>query len=229
MIDERTTFSWARHRQIAWAIFKSAKMGFFPGLNDIESIADLASSGTAMRIWITQSESTIHETLKSLDGYFGSEFFPNKRLRSGDFVTVDGRKIRHEDLMNPSFPQNSLDLVISTEVFEHIPYPYLAHRRVHGILKIGGVHVFTVPFFSDKKSDSVFATLDIDGEVNFIGPPVMHGDPIRSEGVPVFTIFGQEMINKLCIIGFDTYAYMIHIPREGILGSGAIVFIARKM
>ena len=75
---------------------------------------------------------------------------------------------------------------------------------------------------------TLYATLDPDGAVNFVGEAILHGDPVRPEGVPVFTIFGQEMIGKLCKIGFDAYAYEIHIPREGILGSGAIVFIARK-
>ena len=58
---------------------------------------------------------------------------------------------------------------------------------------------------------------------------LMHGDPIRPEGVPVFTIFGQEMVQKLCNYGFDTYAFEVHSPAQGILGSGSLVFLARKL
>lgn len=228
LINQAPTFSWARHRQLAWAIVKSAKMGAYPGLEDVESLRDMADSSTNLSIWNTQSESTIHDVLKSIPGYVCSEFLSNKSLNSGDYGLKDGQLVRHEDLMSPSFDDESFDLVISSEVFEHIPFPYLAHRRVHRVLKEGGAHVFTVPF-STLPADTIHATLDPEGQINFAGVPIMHGDPVRPEGVPVFTIFGYEMITKLCTIGFQVYAYELHIPREGILGAGAIVFIARKI
>ena len=227
IINGTQTFSWARHRQLAWAIVQAAKRGFLPHLEHIESLADIASASTQIQIWNTQTESTIHDVLQSLPGYISSEFLANESLKSGDFGFKGDKRVRHEDLMDPSFKENELDMVISTEVFEHIPFPYLAHRRVHEILKVGGVHVFTVPFGA-VSTDSVHATLDPTGEINYVGEAIMHGDPVRPEGVPVFTIFGMEMINKLCEIGFDVFAYDLHIPREGILGAGAVVFIARK-
>lgn len=228
IIDGTPTFSWARHRQLAWAIVQCAKLGFWPGLETINSLADLSRSNTNLRIWNTQSESTIHDALRSLSGYVSSEYLANTSLSSGDYSFKGSEIVRHEDLMDPSFNENELDMVISTEVFEHIPFPYLAHRRVHHILKEGGVHVFTVPF-SAAPADSMHASLDPEGQINFAGERIMHGDPVRPEGVPVFTIFGREMITKLCKIGFHVLVYELHIPREGILGSGAIVFIARKV
>jgi len=231
IVDDVSTFSWARHRQLAWGIVKSTKLGLLSSLHgfQVESLADLAKTNNDIKIWNTQSESTIHEALKSLTGYVGSEYFPDAGLQSGDFVLTSSKgRVRHEDLTKPSFTADSLDLIISSEVFEHIPTPYVAHQRVYEILKPGGVHVFTVPF-NEQLSDVTFASLDQNGKVHFKGEPMMHGDPLRPEGVPVFTIFGQEMITRLCDIGFDTYAYMIHVPREGILGSGALVFIAAKV
>ena len=228
IVNGTQTFSWARHRQLAWAIVQAGKLGFLPKLSHIESLADILSAGSTIRIWNTQTESTIHDVLHSLPGYVSSEYLADKSLKSGDFGVNNGRRVRHEDLMDPSFNENELDLIISTEVFEHIPFPYLAHRQVHKILKVGGVHVFTVPFGA-VPTDSVHAILYPTGEVSYVGEPIMHGDPVRPEGVPVFTIFGKEMITKLCKMGFDTYVYDIHIPREGILGQGAVVFIARKL
>ena len=227
-IDQMPTFSWARHRQLAWAIVKAAKLGSLPGLEEVESLQDVANSYSFLKIWNTQSESTIHDVLKSLPGYVSSEFLNNASLRSGDYGMKDDRVVRHEDLMNPSFEDESLDLVISSEVFEHVPFPYLAHRKVYRILKQGGAHVFTVPF-STLPADTIHATLDPEGQMNFVGVPIMHGDPVRPEGVPVFTIFGHEMVAKLCAIGYQVHTYELHIPSEGILGAGAIVFIARKV
>jgi len=219
--------SWTRHRQVAWAIIKACELGFVSGVETVRSLADIVPSNASIKIWHTQSESSIHDVLSLLPGYISSEYFSGNSLKSGDFGLKNGKSVRHEDLMNPSFSPNELDMVISSEVFEHIPFPYLAHRRVFEILKPGGVHIFTVPF-SQLPHDTIHATLDPDGEINFVGEPLMHGDPIRPEGVPVFTIFGQEMVQKLCNYGFDTYAFEVHSPAQGILGSGSLVFLARK-
>lgn len=42
-----------------------------------------------------------------------------------------------------------------SEVFEHIPFPYIAHRGVYRILRLGGEHVFTVPFVLDSEEDDI--------------------------------------------------------------------------
>ena len=168
-----------------------------------------------------------HLRLRRAIRYISSEYFPGKNVDSGDMV-LNGNAtfVRHEDLMSPSFPPDSLNLVISTEVFEQGLFPYLAHQQVLKILKPGGVHVFTVPF-SEQSHDIIYAKLDETG-ISFVGTPMMHEDPLRPEGIPVFTVFGYELIYKLCDLGFEAYAHRLHVPREGILGSGAIVFIARK-
>jgi hypothetical protein len=55
-----------------------------------------------------------------------------------------------------------------------------------------------------------------------------HGDPIRPEGILVFTLFGHEMVDKLCSMGFAVKIHRLHAPSFGILGHGAIVFEATK-
>lgn len=221
------SMSWTRHRQVAWAIIKACDMGFVSGVEKVRSLADIVELNASIKVWNTQSESSVHDVLSLLPGYVCSEYFPENSFKSGDIGLKNGRRVRHEDFMNPSFSPNELDMVISTEVLEHVPFPYLAHRRVFKILKPGGVHIFTVPF-SQLPHDTIHATLDPDGKVNFVGEPLMHGDPIRPEGVPVFTIFGQEMVQKLCDFGFDMYVFEVHSPAQGILGSGSLVFLARK-
>jgi len=37
--------------------------------------------------------------------------------------------------MNLSLKDDIVDVVISGDVFEHIPYPYKAHREVYQVLK----------------------------------------------------------------------------------------------
>lgn len=45
----------------------------------------------------------------------------------------------------------------------------------------------------------------------------------------MFTVFGQEMLLKLCEMGFDVQSHYLHAPSNGIYGNGAIVFRATKV
>ena len=52
-----------------------------------------------------------------------------RRLHQGGQVAGSG--VRHEDVMNLSFPAESLDLIVSNDVFEHVPEPTRASPSVH--------------------------------------------------------------------------------------------------
>ncbi len=142
--------------------------------------------------------------------------------------------IRHEDLQNTSFLDNTFDIVISSEVFEHIPDPYIAFAEVYRILKPGGAHVFTVPFVLSAQSDIIMSRLDRNGTpVDGPGlpphyvPPLFHLDPLRAKGILVLKIFGQEMITKVCLIGFNVETLSLQNLEYGVAGT-AIVCIAWK-
>ena len=134
----------------------------------------------------------------------------------------------HQDLMDLSFDDASIDLVISSDVFEHIPDPYCAHREIYRVLKQGGAHIFTVPFYQTEFVDEDRTVTDIRGNTVFIKEPIYHGDPIRSEGALVHKIFSLEMLVKLRKIGFHTNMYKIYKPSSGIVGPNALVFEAVK-
>jgi hypothetical protein len=96
------------------------------------------------------------------------------------------------------------------------------------VLKPGGHHVFTVPFHQDAHLDDVRARIDASGELELFAEPINHLDPVRPEGVLVFTIFGLEMLVRLARLGFDTRFYALREPWYGIVGPNALVFDAVK-
>ena len=51
-----------------------------------------------------------------------------------------------EDLMNLSFADETIDIVLSSDVQEHIPRPYDAHREIYRVLKPNGRRICTVLF-----------------------------------------------------------------------------------
>jgi len=132
--------------------------------------------------------------------------------------------------MRLSFPDESFDVVISSDVFEHIPDPYRAHREVARVLKKGGRHVFTVPFDPRGYLDDVRARLDSAGAIELLSPAIYHHDPVSGKcDVLVYTIFGLEMLVRLRQLGLETTLYHVSAPWLGILGPNAIVFDAVKV
>lgn len=170
-----------------------------------------------LAIYKTQSSGSLHNMLRSLPKYQCTEYY-GPQSKYGEFV--DG--IRNEDLQKLAFSGNNFDIVLSSEVFEHIPDPYQAHREVFRVFKPGGCHVFTVPFIPENFKDKNIASLNHKGEIIWIS------DPIRKDGVSVFNIFGIEMLPKLCKLGFVESYFRFHSISSGILGPNAYVFLACK-
>ena len=178
-----------------------------------------------IRIYNTEEgRSPVHLALRHVPGYVSSEYL-SPDLPGG--TVVDG--VRHEDLQALSFGDASFDLVLSSDVFEHVPDPYLAHAEVFRILRPGGRHIFTVPFGPDMPEDDVRARRDQAGGVVHNGPPEYHIDPVHPQGALVYTIFGRAMLDRLQSLGFEVTVSRLYAPWHGIVGDNALVFEARRL
>ena len=208
-----------RNRQLAFVAARAASEQTGRPIRDLAALRSLPG----FRVYNTEASGPLHDTVRSLAGYQCSEYFGPK-YTSGDFV--DG--VRHEDLMALSFDDSSIDQVWSSDVFEHMPDPYQAHREVHRVLRPLGHHVFTVPFHPTGYLDHTRARLRDDGEVEYFAEPLYHDDPVGPDGVLVYTIFSLEMVVRLAEVGFDTHMHRLWAPWRGILGANAIVFDAVK-
>jgi SAM-dependent methyltransferase len=78
--------------------------------------------------------------------YTGSQFFSD--VPRGQ--SKDGQ--RSEDLEALTFPDESFDLVITQDVFEHVLRPAKAFAEIARTLKPGGAHVYTVPYYRGKRT-----------------------------------------------------------------------------
>ncbi len=178
-------------------------------------------------IYNTESTGALHIALQAAQRsdtrYEFSEYF-GAAYRPGELVGG----VRHENLEALSFPSQSFDLVLSSDVLEHMPQPYVAHAEIFRVLRPGGCHLFTVPCNLMMAHDDVRASLK-DGEVVYHAEKLFHGDPVRpDEGILVWTIFGRQMLARMTTLGFSITAWLLHAPENGIVGDNAIVFEARK-
>jgi Methyltransferase domain len=184
-------------------------------------------------VYNTEAQGPVHQRLSRMHGYRCSEYFGPGREGG---TLVDG--VVHQDLTTLSYPEGSVDVVLSSDVLEHIPDPYRAHAEIHRVLRPGGSHVFTVPFHQTEYRDERRASVDADGRIMLLAEPAIyhtdaplyHGDPTEpSPGVLVYTIFGLDMLVRLRDIGFATSMYQLYLPSRGILGPNAIVFEAVRL
>jgi SAM-dependent methyltransferase len=152
--------------------------------------------------------------LRDLPGYVSSYFWPDVAL--GD--QRDG--VRCEDLRDLTFRDASFDLVISSDIFEHVRRPMAAFAEIFRVLRPGGRHIFTVPLRWPLPGTTT-SRVDCSGpEDVFLLPPHYHGSPTDPKGSLVYTDFGMDLPEELRGLGFETVTH--HGYRY------AITFASRK-
>ena len=78
--------------------------------------------------------------------YIGSHFWPGVQPGS----LVDG--VRCEDVERPTLDDRSIDVVVSSDVFEHVVDVDVALAQVGRVLADGGIHVWTTPQYRERRS-----------------------------------------------------------------------------
>lgn len=121
--------------------------------------------------------------------YLESHFFPDEPL--GKFING----FRNEDLENQTFPDEVFDIVVTSDVMEHIYEPEKAFREIHRTLKPGGAHIFSVPLINRFKKTQRWARKGADGEPEFLYQPEWHGNPLSDKGSPVTMHWGYDIVD----------------------------------
>lgn len=119
--------------------------------------------------------------------YTTSHFFSGYNL--GEIV----KGFRNEDLENQTFKDEVFDIVVTSDVMEHIYDPEKAFKEIHRTLKPGGAHIFSVPIINKHKPTQKWAEKGDDGAPIFLYEPEWHGNPIDSKGSPVTYHWGYDI------------------------------------
>jgi SAM-dependent methyltransferase len=186
----------------------------------------ISGLGDASRIYLYEQVTHFFQWARtSLPGdVLGSEYLGHD-VPGG--AIVDG--VRHEDALALSFPDASLDVIISQEVLEHVPDVDPAIAESARVLRPGGRFLFTVPFHTGSDVTVQRAKL-VDGEVIHLLEPEFHGNPVSPEGSLVFFDHGWDMLDRFRALGFEDVSLLsAWSALYGYLGGGMlIVFSATR-
>lgn len=161
------------------------------------SLAEGLGRLARLRIYEAQATGPLHDCLKDLPGYVCSEYTLDLGPESSP-----PKGARCEDLENLTFEDDSFDLVLTQDVFEHVRHPERGFLEIDRVLKPGGHHLFTVPLHEGRTTTKRVHCLD-DEELHLV-PPVYHGDSLRKTGSLVYTDFGDDLLDYLACLGIPT-------------------------
>lgn len=154
-------------------------------------------------------------------GYIPTQYFPD--IPPG--ALKDG--VRCENLECMTFPDESLDLVITQDVLEHVMHPDKAFAEIARTLRPGGAHLFTIPLYPRKQS--LVRAVEHDGVIEYLVEPDYHGNPIDENGSLVAREWGEEIVDYIDQhSGMKTEVHRLIDRRMGMDGEFMEVLISRK-
>lgn len=206
-----------RHRALAAALLDLASRAAGRQLDTIEAAAAAGFGG--LRVLDSDSYSPIARRLRRLPNYLVSSFRPEKpfdqELEPGHY---------NVNLERMGFADASFDLVVTSDVMEHVRDDRAAHREISRILRPGGHYVFTVPY-DDQSADEHLLVDTSEPSDRFLVPPQYHGDPI-SGGILAYRVYGRSLSQQLAEVGLDTSFRWVN--DEAALIVNGDVFIATR-
>jgi ubiquinone/menaquinone biosynthesis C-methylase UbiE len=96
----------------------------------------------------------------------------------------------------------SVDVIMCTEVFEHIPNFKKSFSECYRVLNKDGEFLFTIPFNPNYEESKIRASIDSVGRLVHFQEPEFHGNPMSEKGSLVFTDFGWDVLKSLRDVGF---------------------------
>ena len=156
--------------------------------------------------------------------YTGTHFYPNSPF--GEKIL---NQYQNENLEKQTFGDESFDLVISQDVFEHLFDIESAFSEIARTLKKGGAHIFTTPLVNFTKPTEIWAKKTDKGEIIHLKEPEYHGNPIDPKGSLVTYHFGYDICDLIFnSSGLHTAIVKIENLNFGISAEYIEVLVSKK-
>jgi SAM-dependent methyltransferase len=149
-----------------------------------------------LRVYEPGTTGALRKHLSALPHYRQSDYYPpGSRDAAPD-------NIPHQDLEALTWPDGRFDLVVSSDILEHVRHPRVALMEISRVLARGGYHIFTVPLQEPLQPASIMR-VDTSGEVDVpLLPEHYHGDGKGGKSL-VYTDFGADLLDMIRATGME--------------------------
>jgi hypothetical protein len=174
------------------------------GASSLAELVDEPGFG-GLAVWEPGVLGPFRPHLRRLPGYVESDYWPD--------VPPGGERdgVRCEDLMALTFPASAFDLVLTSDIFEHVRRPAVAFAEVHRVLRPGGRHIFSIPIQEPWQATTV-ARVDTSGDEDvLLCEARYHLGPKKTQHL-VYNDFGRDLLDVLDGVGFDTEVQRFEAP-----------------
>jgi SAM-dependent methyltransferase len=173
-----------------------------------------------VRVYDTDAHSTISQELAGRPGYLRSVY--QTGYANGQQI---GAGLFNMDLQDLTFPDQSFDIILTSDVMEHVRDDAAAHREIARCLKPGGTYLFTVPYDDTQQRTRVLVDTTTDADIP-LEPLHLHGDPVTSY-IVAYRIYGRDLLSDLAVAGFDAAYRPMSVPSAAIFDGD--VFVAHRL
>lgn len=156
--------------------------------------------------------------------YTGSHFFADRPF--GEIVNG----LRNETLEEQTFADESFDVVVTLDVFEHVYQPGSMIKEIYRTLKPGGLYICTFPIRKYQvESHKPRVRRNSDGSLTYLEEPEIHGNPTDNSGALVIFDYGYDIHQMLAYwVPFSVEISRFSNRRMGILGEYTEVICCEK-
>lgn len=214
----------SRYRSIARGVLRAVRE--FTGIV-APSLADLAKHRSARRLRIYDTQvpfAYLHNAYplpELLDACDWIDVATSTLRLHEPLGTALGHRRSNQNLERLTFPDASFDLVITSDVLEHVRLHERALREIRRVLAPGGSYLFTVPH-DRTRAETLIRVAVVDPEDpsrdEFLLEPEYHGDANSEDNAALaYRTYGRDLDTALARLGFDVEYTREDIPETGIL------------
>jgi SAM-dependent methyltransferase len=127
-----------------------------------------------------------------------------------------------------SFDDEQFDIFVTQDVFEHINDPQQGFKEISRVLKPGGAHLFTVPYYDQMvRTEPRIAV--VNGAIEYLKPKEYHKNPVDECGSLVTYDYGRDLPLMIDGLGpMTTTVYLAKDRKLGLDGEFLYVFLSTK-
>lgn len=120
-----------------------------------------------------------------------------------------------EDIRHTTFADEAFDLVITSDVMEHVSNWRDAVAETARLLRPGGAHIFTIPLRWPIPPTSRVRAKLVDGKIVHLVAPRYHVSGTGGQAL-VFTDFGADLLDEHVAAGLDAWFFSSQLMVEGL-------------